>query len=104
MLLRAQEHVEYQVALRRALEARLLYVLMENFLLFSHGRPAPPAPKSLPQGFPVRPILTQGTNTDAAFGARHAPMLSSRPSAGVAKSVDATDLKLFEHAGGKPPR
>jgi hypothetical protein len=22
----------------------------------------------------------------------------------VAKSVDATDLKLFEHAGGKPPR
>ena len=34
----AQEHIQNQVALRGALQALLLNVFDENFLLFSHGR------------------------------------------------------------------
>ena len=33
---RAQKHIQNQIALRRALQTLLLYVLEENFLFFSH--------------------------------------------------------------------
>src|SRR5256714_10170932 len=65
VLLRSEEHVEDTVALRRALQPGVLYVPVENFLLFSHRPPLPLLP-TVPTRFRFAAILTHARRAVSA--------------------------------------